>query len=149
MKYPIGTNLVENTFKGWTSGFPVCRVIDKDDDLVYLLQDSSGSRSRWTEQAIDNEFHVLSDHNATRTKTDNIRVTEPVSHPLATQVGGSHYKNLAIQPAEFVMANNIPWAEGNAIKYIVRHKSKNGKEDLEKAKHYIDMIIAREYPEQK
>ena len=98
MKYPVGTNLVENTFNGWTSGFPVCRVVDNDGSLVYLLQDSSGSRSRWTEQAIDNEFHVLSDHNATRTKTDNIRVTEPASHPLATQVGGSHYKNLAIQP---------------------------------------------------
>lgn len=72
-----------------------------------------------------------------------------MDNPLNTQVGGNHYKDLAIQPAEFVMANKIPWAEGNAIKYIVRHRNKNGREDLEKAKHYIDMIIAREYPTEK
>jgi len=70
-------------------------------------------------------------------------------NPLNTQVGGKHYKDLAIQPAEFVMANKIPWAEGNAITYIVRHRNKNGREDLEKAKHFIDMIIAREYPTEK
>lgn len=66
---------------------------------------------------------------------------------LDVQVGGSHYKDYAIQPAEFCIANNIPWAEGSVIKYVVRHKSKNGKEDLIKAKHLLDILIEELYPE--
>jgi len=62
------------------------------------------------------------------------------------QVGGSHYKSMVIQPSEFINRNNIPFAEGNAIKYLCRHKQKNQKEDLLKAKHYIDMAIDRDYP---
>ena len=63
------------------------------------------------------------------------------------QVGGTHYKSMVIQPAEFINKNNLPFAEGNAIKYLGRHKQKNQKEDLLKAKHYIDMAIERDYPE--
>jgi hypothetical protein len=61
------------------------------------------------------------------------------------QVGGKHYKKYKIQPAEFIIQNNIPWSEGEAIVHIIRHTDKAGKEDLEKAKHYIDMIIERDY----
>ena len=65
------------------------------------------------------------------------------------QVGGDHYKSMTIQPSEFINKNNLPFAEGNAIKYLCRHKQKNQKEDLLKAKHYIDMAIDRDYPEPK
>ena len=68
-----------------------------------------------------------------------------MSDPYDTQVGGSHYKDMAIQPSEFVNKNKMLFAEGNAIKYICRHNNKGGKQDLEKAKHYIDMIIERDY----
>jgi len=62
------------------------------------------------------------------------------------QIGGDHYKkNFKIQPSEFANKNNLPFAEGNAIKYICRHKYKGGKEDLKKAKHYIEMIEERDY----
>ncbi len=64
---------------------------------------------------------------------------------LEKQVDGSHYKELAIQPIQFIHANNIPFMEANVIKYICRHKSKNGLADLEKAKHYIDLLIELEY----
>ena len=64
---------------------------------------------------------------------------------LVKQVGGNHYRNYVIQPAEFINKNKLLFAEGNAIKYIVRAKDKGGKEDLLKAKHYIDMIIERDY----
>ena len=64
---------------------------------------------------------------------------------LEKQVGGVHYKKMIIQPAEFINKNKLLFAEGNAIKYIVRAKNKGGKEDLLKAKHYIDMIIERDY----
>ena len=63
------------------------------------------------------------------------------------QIGGYHYLRFKIQPSEFANKNNLPFAEGNAIKYICRHKYKGKKEDLRKAKHYIDMIIERDYPD--
>jgi hypothetical protein len=57
------------------------------------------------------------------------------------QVGGSHYKNYKIQPVEFIIKNNIGFVEGNIIKYILRFKEKGGVQDLEKAKHYIELLI--------
>ena len=68
-----------------------------------------------------------------------------MSNPYDTQVGGSHYKDMKIQPSEFINKNKLQFAEGNAIKYICRHASKGQEQDLEKAKHYIDMIIDRDY----
>ena len=64
------------------------------------------------------------------------------------QIGGSHYKNMKIQPSKFINDNNLLFAEGNAIKYICRHAHKGGKEDLKKAIHYIEMIIERDYTEE-
>ncbi len=61
------------------------------------------------------------------------------------QIGGSHYRKMKIQPSTFINANKLLFAEGNAIKYICRHKEKNGKEDILKAIHYCEMIIERDY----
>jgi len=71
-----------------------------------------------------------------------------MSNPYDTQVGGSHYKDMKIQPSEFINKNELQFAEGNAIKYICRHGSKGRLQDLEKAKHYIDMIIERDYADE-
>ena len=60
---------------------------------------------------------------------------------LGVQVGGSHYKDMKIQPVEFIQANDIGFCSGNVIKYICRYNSKGGKADLEKAKHYIDLLM--------
>jgi hypothetical protein len=69
--------------------------------------------------------------------------------PLKVQVGGKHYKEMTIQPVEYIYANNIPYLEGNVIKYVSRWKSKGGIADLEKAKHYIDLIISFEEKNEK
>ena len=61
------------------------------------------------------------------------------------QVGGYHYKKMKIQPSKFVIENELLFPEGNVIKYICRHRYKNGKEDLGKAVHFIEMIIERDY----
>lgn len=63
---------------------------------------------------------------------------------LATQVGGSHYKDLNIQPVEYIHANGVGYFEGNVIKYVSRWRAKNGIKDLEKARHYIDLLIELE-----
>ena len=56
---------------------------------------------------------------------------------------------MEIQPSEFINKNNLPFAEGNAKKYLCRHKQKAQKQDLEKAIHYCQMAIDRDYPEKK
>lgn len=66
------------------------------------------------------------------------------TNPLLVQEGGSHYKDMTIEPVEFITANNIPFLEGNVIKYISRWRNKNGVADLKKARHYIDLIIELE-----
>ena len=64
--------------------------------------------------------------------------------PLEVQVGGDHYRSMVIQPIEYIHANNIPFAEGNVIKYVSRWRAKNGIKDLEKARHFIDLLISLE-----
>lgn len=60
------------------------------------------------------------------------------------QVGGSHYKDMIIQPAEYIHKNHIGFMEGAAIKYLSRWRSKGGIQDLEKAKHMINLLIEME-----
>ena len=59
--------------------------------------------------------------------------------------GGEHYKGFKIQPSQFINANNLPFAEGNIIKYICRHPKKGRKEDILTAIHYCEMILDRDY----
>lgn len=63
---------------------------------------------------------------------------------LNTQVSGDHYKSLKIQPIEFIHANGIPFAEGSVIKYVTRWRDKGGLADLEKAKHFLELLIELE-----
>ena len=64
---------------------------------------------------------------------------------LEKQVGGKHYKNFRIQPAQFINENKLLFAEGNAIKYICRHSFKGKEEDIKKAILYLEMILERDY----
>lgn len=63
---------------------------------------------------------------------------------LEKQVSGDHYKDMNIQPVEFIYANGIGYFEGNVIKYVSRWRKKNGLADLEKAKHYIELLLELE-----
>ena len=66
----------------------------------------------------------------------------PTQTPLQKQTGGTHYKNMAIQPAEYAEKNGLSLLEGNVVKYITRWKLKGQPlSDLEKAKHCIDLLI--------
>lgn len=63
---------------------------------------------------------------------------------LEVQVAGDHYKKHGIQPVEYIHTNNIGYFEGNVIKYVTRWRDKGGIADLEKAKHYIELLIELE-----
>lgn len=66
---------------------------------------------------------------------------------LEKQVNGSHYAEMAIQPIEFITANDLSFLEGNIIKYVCRHKKKNGADDIKKAMHYCELLLQMEYGE--
>lgn len=70
---------------------------------------------------------------------------EPVKQSaLHRQVAGGHYKDKKIQPIEYIHANAIPFSEGCVIKYVSRWRERGGIKDLEKAKHFIEMLIELE-----
>ena len=62
---------------------------------------------------------------------------------LNKQVGGNHYKDMKIQPINYILENDLGFCEGNIIKYVSRYKEKNGVEDLEKVIHYAELLIER------
>jgi len=64
----------------------------------------------------------------------------------ARQVGGDHYKTMAVQPWDALKAWLTPeefrgYMKGNAIVYLAREQSKGGAEDIAKAQHYLDKLM--------
>ena len=59
---------------------------------------------------------------------------------LDTQVGGNHYQHFTPQPMEWFSELSLKFIHGNILKYILRYPFKNGKEDLQKAKHYLGYL---------
>jgi len=71
----------------------------------------------------------------------------PTCFPNASkkQIGGDHYKDMVIQPSEFIYRNGLNWLAGNAIKYICRYGRKHGSQDIDKAIHYLELLKEWEY----
>jgi hypothetical protein len=74
-------------------------------------------------------------------------MTIEAADALTHQEGGNHYKDLKIQPVEYIDANQLDYFQGNVVKYITRHKSKNGAQDVRKALHYCQLILQLQYKE--
>ena len=64
---------------------------------------------------------------------------------LDKQEGGKHYKDMKIQPIEYIVDNKLGWHEGNVVKYISRHGFKNGAEDVKKVIHYCELLLEKVY----
>lgn len=93
--------------------------IFRDEEPVYFTADVNGRR---------HAFKITGD-----------------TSPFQTQIGGAHYKDMPIQPFEFSMRNHLDPMQHSVIKYVTRFRNKGGREDLEKAKHVIDLLISFEY----
>ena len=104
--------------------------------------ESDGSPVNWTKTA-DSHAHIAT-LKREWDEENGARYVE-IELPSDKQVGGDHYKNMAIQPSEFIYKNNLNWLQGNAIKYICRHNRKHGNEDLDKAIHYLELLKEWEY----
>lgn len=108
-------------------------------DQLYSYNDSG----RWSEDS-QSGHDLIREYEppiAGKAYVDVPKTPQDVLPANAIQHGGTHYKQVAIQPWDYIVANNLGFLEGNAIKYITRHKSKNGIEDLKKAIHYIEKLI--------
>lgn len=97
--------------------------------------DAPGADWRWSHHGEGSDIVAY----RVREKTEAPRETA-----LARQEGGGHYKDLKIQPIEYIHANGIPFAEGSVIKYVTRWRAKGGIKDLEKARHFLDLLIELE-----
>lgn len=116
-----------------------------DDCNTEAYSDDLSRDVIFTQVGADKDYHgyycgnpIIPDDKTTK------RRRHPKSH-LDHQVGGEHYKGFKIQPVKFIHDNDIPFIEGNIIKYVCRHRTKLGRQDLEKAKHYLEMLIELEY----
>ena len=122
------------------------QVIKERDGLVDLL----ALYQKQSEQSQPNPFGtrrcppIVKNVDCVRSKEctsdRGMAVSGDTGNAWGKQVGGDHYKQYAIQPAQFALANGLDYAQSNAIKYIVRHKDKNGVQDLDKAVHYIELL---------
>lgn len=78
--------------------------------------------------------------------TANVLIQGVAHNATDTQTGGTHYKDMPIQPVEYIHANKLGYFEGNVIKYVSRHRARNGEEDIDKAIHYLQLIKQMQYP---
>ena len=89
----------------------------------------SGADREWIDHEVHKKMHL------------------EMKNALKKQEGGNHYKDMKIQPVEFITANNLGFLEGNVVKYICRHHAKNGAEDIKKAIHYCELLLQTKYGE--
>ena len=132
-----------NEFEGWT----------READLIHWAH--NGSRGdivayKVVEQAADSATLAEETLSALGWTFDGQAwVEQPtigmVPNALDVQVGGSHYKDCAIQPIEYIHANKLGFAEGNVVKYITRHRQKHGADDVKKVIHYCQLLLELEY----
>lgn len=64
---------------------------------------------------------------------------------------GEHYREVPQnsygnwEVGDFIYSRNLDFFQGNIVKYVDRFRRKNGKEDLLKARTYLDKLIELEY----
>ena len=76
---------------------------------------------------------------------DSFNSNVKIYNMIKENVSPDYYARYDIEPISFIMRNQIPYAEGNVIKYVLRHDMKGGKEDIDKAIRYLEMIKEEKY----
>ena len=76
---------------------------------------------------------------------DSFNKNVKIYNMIKENVSPDYYARYDIEPISFIMRNNIPYAEGNVIKYTLRHDMKGGVEDIDKAIRYLELIKEEKY----
>lgn len=118
-------------------------VSNDDTHVVWWIEDDGTREStKYRAEAIEKHF-------ADGTfKFVDVKPQDTQISALDKQVSGNHYKDCGIQPIEYIHANGLSYLEGNVIKYTTRHSKKNGKQDILKAIHYLELILEMEYKDE-
>jgi hypothetical protein len=114
--------------------------VDKEGDPIKNPKFGDGI---WVE-ATYLDFSRTSDSSEPIDAWKGVKPPETELEPTEYQVGGSHYLESDIQPIDYILANKMPFIEGNVVKYVTRWRHKGGIEDLRKAKHYLEILIEKE-----
>ena len=118
------------------------------DDLIELVKDENGNAQTDSVTLAEETLVALGWTFDGQAWVENAVVDLPISmvpNALDVQVGGTHYKDCAIQPIEYIHANKLGFAEGNVVKYITRHRQKHGADDVRKVIHYCQLLLELEY----
>lgn len=121
--------------------YPVIAHFETEGHKSY---DLNGRFSTMEETSNDLVCYVCNEESASG---GYVKQADPSKDALDVQVGGDHYKSCAIQPVEYIHANGLDFFQGNVVKYITRHKTKNGAADLRKAIHYCQLALQLQYGE--
>ena len=121
---------------------------DDDDDLIELVKDENDNTPADSATLAEETLSALGWTFDGQAWVENAVVDLPIGmvpNALDVQVGGTHYKDCAIQPIEYIHANKLGFAEGNVVKYITRHRQKHGADDVRKVIHYCQLLLELEY----
>ena len=121
---------------------------DDDNDLIELIKDENSNAQTDSATLAEETLVALGWTFDGQAWVENAVVDLPISmvpNALDVQVGGTHYKDCAIQPIEYIHANKLGFAEGNVVKYITRHRQKHGADDVRKVIHYCQLLLELEY----
>ena len=115
-----------------------------------IMSVGDGEPCNWCEK--ENNMKTHDDRGWSRESHEQYmarRLAEEEPKASAKQIGGSHYKDCDIQPIDYIVKNNLDFLEGNVVKYITRHKTKGGIEDIRKVIHYAELILEKKYGKEK
>ena len=121
---------------------------DDDDDLIELVKDAAPQPEADSAALAEETLSALGWTFDGQAWVENAVVDLPIDmvpNALDVQVGGTHYKDCAIQPIEYIHVNKLGFAEGNVVKYITRHRQKHGADDVRKVIHYCQLLLELEY----
>lgn len=124
--------------------YPECEAHKAIEDFIGYVEEAYETECTIYKDDPNEGFWVKNSEIELISKAVVATVTESKS-ALDKQVSGNHYKDCGIQPIEYIHANGLSYLEGNVIKYTTRHSKKNGKADIEKAIHYLELILEMEY----
>lgn len=124
--------------------YPECEAHKAIEDFIGYVEEAYETECTIYKDDPNEGFWVKNSEIELISKAAVAVVTEPKS-ALDKQVSGNHYKDCGIQPIEYIHANGLSYFQGNVVKYVTRYKDKAGKADLEKAIHYLELMIELEY----
>ena len=136
----LSFNIDGHNAKEWRSSDDFHRYMNNYKDTVEIL---------WQRHTNPEELPFIDDEPLQSLNDQYAEIEKVRQSAWQKQEGGNHYKNLKIQPMQYALENKLDYAQANVVKYVTRHKEKNGKEDLLKAIHNIELMIEFYYGDEK